>query len=50
MLIIRFMLLRENRRRDAEPKDDTYDNVYLQVINEDGKTVERRISKVRESS
>ncbi|KAI0087486.1 MFS general substrate transporter [Irpex rosettiformis] len=45
MLIIRFLLARENKRRDAEPKDDTYDNVFLQIITEDGKSIERRISK-----
>jgi hypothetical protein len=47
MLIIRFILARENKLRDAESKDDTYDDVYLKVITEDGKCVERRISKVR---
>ena len=47
MLFIRFLLARENKRRDAEPHDETYDNVYLQIITEDGKSIQRRISKVR---
>ena len=47
MIFIRFLLARENKRRDEEPYDDTYDNVYLEVIDEDGKAVQRRVSKVR---
>jgi len=45
MLIIRFTLARENRRRDAEPADDTYDDVYIEVITADGKRVEQKVSK-----
>lgn len=47
MLFIRWLLARENRRRDAEPADDTYDDVYVAVTTLDGKTVEKRVSKVR---
>lgn len=46
MLAIRFHLARENKRRDAEPVDETYDDVYIEVILPDGKRVERKVSKV----
>ncbi|KAI0341163.1 MFS general substrate transporter [Trametopsis cervina] len=45
MLTIRAFLARENRRRDAEPVDETYDDVYIEIITPDGKRVERRVSK-----
>lgn len=45
ILVLRFMLAAENKRRDAEPYDDKYDNVC--VLREvDGKTVELRVDKV----
>ena len=37
---------RENKRRDAGPVDDTYDNVFLTKIDRDGKRVEMKVSKV----
>lgn len=46
LLIIRFILARENKRRDAEPVDDSYDNVYIELVNEDGEKVERKVDKV----
>ena len=46
MLIIRALLARENRRRDAEPADETYDDVYIEVVTPEGKTVEKKVSKV----
>ncbi|THV06911.1 MFS general substrate transporter [Dendrothele bispora CBS 962.96] len=36
LLTIRFYLSRENKRRDAEPPDDTYDNVYVERVGPDG--------------
>lgn len=47
MLLIRYLLARENKKRDTEPHDVTFDEVYIQVANADGKLVERRIDKVR---
>ena len=37
---------RENKRRDAEPLDDAYDNVFLTKIDEDGNRVEIKVFKV----
>ncbi|KZT03217.1 uncharacterized protein LAESUDRAFT_762193 [Laetiporus sulphureus 93-53] len=45
LLIIRFVLARENKRRDAEPPDMTYDDVYIEVVLPDGKRVERKVEK-----
>ncbi|CCM05278.1 uncharacterized protein FIBRA_07490 [Fibroporia radiculosa] len=44
-LIIRLLLARENKRRDAEPPDTTYDDVYIEVVLPDGKRVERKVEK-----
>jgi ACS family allantoate permease-like MFS transporter len=46
MFAIRVLFSRENKRRDAEPVDDTYDNVFLTKIDQDGKRVEMKVSKV----
>jgi hypothetical protein len=46
LFAIRVLLSRENKRRDAEPVDDTYDNVFLTKIDQDGKRVEMKVSKV----
>ena len=46
LFTIRVLLSRENKRRDAEPRNDAYDNVFLTKIDQDGKRVEMRISKV----
>jgi len=45
VLIIRVLLVRENRRRDREPPDTTYDDVYVEVVLPDGKRVERKVEK-----
>lgn len=47
MLLIRVLLLRENKKRDAEPRDDTYDDVYIEVVLPDGTRTEKRVDKVR---
>jgi hypothetical protein len=44
---IRVLLERENKRRDAEPRDDSYDDVYVTKIDEKGNRVEVKVSKVR---
>ncbi|KAH9834589.1 MFS general substrate transporter [Rhodofomes roseus] len=45
LLIIRSMLARENRKRDLEPRDMTYDDVYIEVLLADGTRVERKVEK-----
>ena len=44
---IRVLLARENKRRDAEPRDDSYDDVYVPRVDEEGNRVEVKVSKVR---
>ena len=46
LFTIRVVLSRENKRREAEPRNDAYDNVFLTKIDQDGKRVEMRVSKV----
>lgn len=41
LLVIRYLLAAENRRRDAESSDDTYKDVYIDVVLDDGTTVTR---------
>ena len=43
---IRVLLARENKRRDAEPPDDLYDDIYVARIGEEGDRVEVKVSKV----
>ncbi|KZT69386.1 MFS general substrate transporter [Daedalea quercina L-15889] len=42
---IRVLLVRENRKRDAEPRDTTYDDVYMEITLADGTRVERKVEK-----
>jgi len=44
---IRLLFARENKRRDAEPPDYSYDDVYVTKIDDEGKRVEVKVSKVR---
>ena len=44
---IRLLLAHENKRRDAEPPDHSYDDVYVMKIDDEGKRVEVNVSKVR---
>jgi len=37
---------RENKHRDAEPRDVTYDDVHIERKNSDGKTEKVKIDKV----
>lgn len=46
MLSIRALLSRENKRRDGEPTDNTYEDVYIVKENEDGKKIEVKVDKV----
>ena len=41
------MLQSENKRRDAEKRDDSYDDVYLTQELADGTKTEKRVDKVR---
>ncbi len=40
------MLATENKRRDVNRHDDTYDEVYVTHVNADGTTEERKVDKV----
>lgn len=44
---IRVLLARDNKRRAAEPPDDTFDDVYVVRIDEDGNRTEVKVPKVR---
>ena len=46
MYSIRVLLARENKRRDAEPRDDSFDNAHIVRIDEDGNRIEIKVSKV----
>ncbi|KAF8259246.1 hypothetical protein EI94DRAFT_1752060 [Lactarius quietus] len=46
LFAVRVLLSRENKRRDAEPLDDTYDNVYLTMMDQDGNREEAKVAKV----
>jgi len=46
LLVLRFMLSSENRRRDAARRDKKYDEVYVTQI-KDGATVEKKVDRVR---
>jgi len=46
LLIIRYILSSENKRRDNEPIDDTYDDVYIEKLGKDGQTERIKVDKV----
>jgi len=45
LLIIRYLLNAENKRRDREPLDHTYDEVFIEVVTPEGKVVQKKIDK-----
>ncbi|KAF6763855.1 major facilitator superfamily domain-containing protein [Ephemerocybe angulata] len=45
IFILRTLLARENARRDAETRDETYDDVYVLTEKPDGTKVETRVDK-----
>ncbi|KAF9484670.1 MFS general substrate transporter [Pholiota conissans] len=45
ILTLRFMLRAENKRRDAEQRDDTFDNVYIKEELADGTKIEKHVDK-----
>ncbi|KAI0287115.1 MFS general substrate transporter [Russula brevipes] len=48
LFAIRMRLARENERRDVEPLDDTFDNVYVVRVDGEGNRVELKVPKVRD--
>lgn len=44
LLLLRFMLASENKRRDAEQRDEKYDEVYVTQVR-DGITVEKKVDR-----
>ena len=46
LLAIRYILSSENKRRDNEPIDDTYDDVYIEKLGKDGQTERIKVDKV----
>jgi hypothetical protein len=47
ILGLRYMLHSENKSRDGEQRDESYDDVYLTQETKDGIQSEKRIDKVR---
>ena len=44
---IRVLLASENKRRDAEPLDETFNDVYIVTTDEGGNRTEIKVPKVR---
>jgi hypothetical protein len=44
LLLLRFLYAAENKRRDAEPRDETYDEVYISGDSEKGG---KKVDKVK---
>ncbi|KAF8882359.1 major facilitator superfamily domain-containing protein [Mucidula mucida] len=45
LLTLRFMLARENHRRDSSSHDEAYDDVFVTHVNADGTTQEKKVDK-----
>ena len=46
LLIIRYVLSTENKRRDQEKLDDSYDDVYIEKMGKDGQVERLKVDKV----
>ena len=46
LLIIRYVLSKENKRRDQEQLDDSYDDVYIERMGKDGQVERVKVDKV----
>ena len=46
MLVLRYMFNKENKRRDAEEHDSTYDNVFVEENLDDGTVEMKKVDKV----
>jgi hypothetical protein len=44
---IRVLLARENKRRDGEPRNDTFNDLYIVTSDKVGNRTEVKVSKVR---
>ena len=51
LLIIRYVLSTENKRRDKEEQqlDDNYDDVYIERMGKDGQVERVKVDKVKNS-
>ena len=49
LLAIRWLLARRNKEREGEAHDTAYDDVYVLQTDDEGKTVEVKVAKVRTS-
>jgi len=45
LLTIRYVLSSENKRRDNEPIDDSYDDVYIEKVGKDGQAERIKVDK-----
>jgi ACS family allantoate permease-like MFS transporter len=46
LLVLRVALARENKRRDGEQRDETYDDAYIKKESPEGTTIELKVDKV----
>jgi MFS transporter, ACS family, allantoate permease len=46
LLIIRYVLSTENKRRDREQLVDTYDDIHIERMGEDGQIEKVKVDKV----
>ena len=47
LLIIRYFLSTENKRRDREQLDNSYDDVYIERMGKDGQVERVKVDKVK---
>jgi len=47
LLLIRFILSTENKRRDQEQVDDSYDDIYIERMDKDGQVERVKADKVK---
>ncbi|KAH8114972.1 hypothetical protein DFH11DRAFT_1507957, partial [Phellopilus nigrolimitatus] len=45
MMLQHHILSKENKRRDQEPVDDAYDDVWVRVSDESGNAIEKKVDK-----
>ncbi|EJD04860.1 MFS general substrate transporter [Fomitiporia mediterranea MF3/22] len=45
LLLQRYMLNKENKRRDNEPPDDTYDDVWVKITDGHGEIIEKKVDR-----
>lgn len=49
LLALRFMLVRENKKRDSAPRDTKYDEVYITKTTDSGAEEEKKVDRVSAS-